>query len=148
MGVSYGVGTRVFVPQAFLALPSPTPPHYHPPPIHLSCSNHLGSCHLIQLITNRLGLWETRRDGGLVPSTPSLRGALSSETPASTARPSDLHWRICPEFGSGLAAFGSPVQPGEGWGERMERSEAEPGVVGRSVSQAASRLLWQLSCLE
>lgn len=42
---------------------SPFPPPllpFIPLPIHLSCSNHLGSCHLIQLITDWDGLWETR----------------------------------------------------------------------------------------
>lgn len=50
-------------------LPSP-PPHLPiiPLPIHLSCSNHFGSCHLIQLITNWFGLWETRLDFALIPS--------------------------------------------------------------------------------
>lgn len=61
MGVSYGIGTRVFVQQR---LSSPTPP---PPSLsahHLSCSEHLGSCHLIQLITDWDGLWETRQVAG------------------------------------------------------------------------------------
>lgn len=68
MGVSYGVGTRVFVQEPFLPSPPPLLPII-PLPIHLSCSNHLGSCHLIQLITNWFGLWETRLDFGLIPST-------------------------------------------------------------------------------
>lgn len=56
MGLSYGIGTRLFVWE-------PSSPHlalYPSLPIHLSRSNHLGSCHLIQLITDSNGLWETR----------------------------------------------------------------------------------------
>lgn len=44
---------------AFTPFPPPLLP-FIPLPIHLSCSNHLGSCHLIQLITDGDGLWETR----------------------------------------------------------------------------------------
>lgn len=51
---------------------SPFPPPilpFIPLPIHLSCSDHLGSCHLIQLITDWDGLWETSLVHGFAPLT-------------------------------------------------------------------------------
>ncbi len=58
---------------------SPFPPPllpFIPLPIHLSCSNHLGSCHLIQLITDWDGLWET----SLVRGFAQPKHTLTQET--------------------------------------------------------------------
>lgn len=56
---------------------SPPPPRL---PIHLSCSNHLGSCHLIQLITAWDGLWETRQVRGFTEPKHALTHGTTYST--------------------------------------------------------------------